>query len=304
VLQVLRSFGRQTRLRSIPIAFGASLAAALVRQVCLTYFEIRTPLLILHVAAVAFVSQYCGTVAGLIATAASVVLIRVQQAADLPDPVTFAVFAVLGTALSIFGGRRLRAEQALRKAHERIALKHEVARIGTFEWFVQENRVEWSPEMARILGIESADRRRTFEEWKSVIHPDDVAQTVWAVETAMRNRQPIDAACRIFRPDGSVLWLQARGRCDYDPAGRPIHMLGAAMDITELKRVEEERKILRGLLPTCAECKKIRDENGAWHAIETFITERSEARFSHGLCPGCSRAYMERLESDVSDSAG
>ena len=69
------------------------------------------------------------------------------------------------------------------------------------------------------------------------------------------------------------------------------------------KRMEEERarlvvelrdamaniKSLRGLLPICASCKKIRDDSGAWNRIEDYIKERSEARFTHGICPECAR---------------
>ena len=44
---------------------------------------------------------------------------------------------------------------------------------------------------------------------------------------------------------------------------------------------------LGGFLPICANCKKIRDESGAWVPIETFIRDRSDAEFSHGICPGC-----------------
>lgn len=46
-------------------------------------------------------------------------------------------------------------------------------------------------------------------------------------------------------------------------------------------------KHLEGILPVCAACKKIRDENGNWHAIESFISEKSDAKFSHGVCPEC-----------------
>lgn len=69
------------------------------------------------------------------------------------------------------------------------------------------------------------------------------------------------------------------------------------------KRMEEERarlvvelqealaniKSLRGLLPICATCKKIRDDSGDWNRIEDYIKERSEARFTHGICPECAR---------------
>lgn len=65
------------------------------------------------------------------------------------------------------------------------------------------------------------------------------------------------------------------------------------------RRVEEEMakaKILRGLLPICASCKKIRDDKGYWNQIESFIHTHSEAEFSHGICPECMvRLYPEYL---------
>lgn len=64
-------------------------------------------------------------------------------------------------------------------------------------------------------------------------------------------------------------------------------------------RVEQQRdelcsalakvKVLSGFLPICAHCKKIRDDNGSWSQIETYIQEHSGAMFSHGICPGCTR---------------
>jgi len=55
----------------------------------------------------------------------------------------------------------------------------------------------------------------------------------------------------------------------------------------ELRCAQMEISTLRGILPTCAHCKKIRDDEGTWHAIEAYISQRSEAQFSHGLCPDC-----------------
>lgn len=55
----------------------------------------------------------------------------------------------------------------------------------------------------------------------------------------------------------------------------------------ELKRAMAKVKTLEGLLPICAHCKKIRDEKGTWNQIELFIRDRSEAKFSHGICPTC-----------------
>jgi hypothetical protein len=54
-----------------------------------------------------------------------------------------------------------------------------------------------------------------------------------------------------------------------------------------LATTQEELKTLSGLLPICAHCKKIRDEKGQWKAIEAYISQHSEADFSHGVCESC-----------------
>ena len=48
-----------------------------------------------------------------------------------------------------------------------------------------------------------------------------------------------------------------------------------------------EIKVLRGFLPICSRCKKIRDDDGYWHSVEEYISEHSEIQFSHGLCKSC-----------------
>jgi len=65
----------------------------------------------------------------------------------------------------------------------------------------------------------------------------------------------------------------------------------------ELKEALDEIKTLRGILPICASCKKIRDDKGYWQQIESYISRHSEALFSHGICPECVR----KLYPDVAD---
>jgi two-component system, response regulator PdtaR len=73
-------------------------------------------------------------------------------------------------------------------------------------------------------------------------------------------------------------------------------------DLMELRRLNRalrlalaEVKELRGILPICASCKKIRDDKGYWQQIETYISDHSEAEFSHGICPACAEKLYPEL---------
>ncbi len=63
----------------------------------------------------------------------------------------------------------------------------------------------------------------------------------------------------------------------------------------DLKKALNEVKHLSGLLPICSLCKKIRDDNGYWEQIESYISDHSEALFSHGLCPECMRKLYPEI---------
>lgn len=64
--------------------------------------------------------------------------------------------------------------------------------------------------------------------------------------------------------------------------------------VREREKALEEVKILRGFLPICASCKKIRDHQGYWTQMEAYIRDHSEAEFSHGICPECvTKLYPE-----------
>ena len=66
--------------------------------------------------------------------------------------------------------------------------------------------------------------------------------------------------------------------------------------IVELREALSRVKTLSGLLPICAGCKKIRDDNGYWSQIESYISEHAEVEFSHGLCPACEKKAYEELD--------
>lgn len=98
-------------------------------------------------------------------------------------------------------------------------------------------------------------------------------------------------------------WVQTIKVPIFDATGAVTGIIGAVRNIEKRKKAEADReqliaelqnalakiKTLRGLLPICAACKRIRDDQGYWNQIEAFIRDHSEAEFSHGICPDCSR---------------
>ena len=69
--------------------------------------------------------------------------------------------------------------------------------------------------------------------------------------------------------------------------------------VSELQEALDRIEVLDGLLPICSACKKIRDKNGLWHQVESYIRDRSRAEFSHGICPECAQElYGEYMGRD------
>ncbi|MDA3835203.1 MAG: hypothetical protein PF495_17600 [Spirochaetales bacterium] len=64
----------------------------------------------------------------------------------------------------------------------------------------------------------------------------------------------------------------------------------------ELQNALNEIKTLKGIIPICSYCKKIRDDEGVWNRLEAYIHSHSDAEFSHGACPECYKKQMEALD--------
>ncbi|MBU0674312.1 MAG: response regulator [Proteobacteria bacterium] len=72
----------------------------------------------------------------------------------------------------------------------------------------------------------------------------------------------------------------------------------------ELQLALTELKTLRGIIPICMYCKQIRDDEGYWNQVEKYITEHSQAKFSHGICPTCFEEKFAELEQDTPKKPG
>jgi hypothetical protein len=67
----------------------------------------------------------------------------------------------------------------------------------------------------------------------------------------------------------------------------------------ELDKAQQQVKVLSGLLPICANCKNIRDDEGYWQSIEEYVTDHSQAEFTHSVCPACAKELYPELKLNI-----
>ncbi len=91
-------------------------------------------------------------------------------------------------------------------------------------------------------------------------------------------------------PEPIPLWEEAANRLGC------LAVIWVLVLLARSRRIaDRELRVLRGLLPICASCKRIRQAGNQWQSVEQYITEHSEAQFSHGLCPECYEHYRAQI---------
>ena len=155
------------------------------------------------------------------------------------------------------------------------------------------------PQIEDLLGW-SQDSWKTAEDWIMRMHREDRDETVNYCVTQSNNGIDHEADYRALTKDGGYVWIRD-----------VVHVIrnedcveslvGFMLDITDRKKIENEKielidslqnalieiKTLKGIIPICAYCHQIRNEEGAWNKLEEYISEHSDAAFSHGICPEC-----------------
>lgn len=156
------------------------------------------------------------------------------------------IVGVIGFSLDIT--ERQQAQGALRRASERLELAHQGAGIGAWDWDVATGRLEWTPELFDLFGIDPASAPASFEVWRSILHPEDLARAENRIQAALRAGGKLVNEYRVVRPDGAIRWIYALGRTICDETGRPARMIGICMDISDRKQAEEELRRTRDYL--------------------------------------------------------
>ena len=205
---------------------------------------------------------------------------------------------------------RKRMEAALQESERRLREAQKMAHLGFWLWDVKTGNVEWSEEVYKIFGLDPQeftphiDSILALSPW-----PEDHQRNRELIERAIEKHDQGSYEQKFLRPDQSIGYYYSTFQGHYDKNGNLLSLFGTVLDITERKRTEEESekliselqqallevRKLSGLLPMCASCKKIRNYKGYWEQLETYIQQRSEAEFSHGICPDC----MKKLYPEI-----
>ncbi len=130
---------------------------------------------------------------------------------------------------------RMLRERLLLQANEQLELAKKAAAAGIWDWDIESGRVEWSPEMYGMLGLDPRTTEASGDAFRSVIHPEDAAAVWESIDRDLRERNSHHTEFRIVKADGQVRWIGGMGCITYDNGHEPVRMTGICMDITDRK---------------------------------------------------------------------
>ena len=144
-----------------------------------------------------------------------------------------------------------RAHESLCQSQERLSLALEATAMGVWERNIQTDRVFWSRECYRILGLGSFGS--TFASFTELVHPEDLPRLMQALDQALANRSAFDSQFRVRRPNGQIVWLSSVGRAYYDRGRKPLRLIGTIQNITGRKHAEESMSLLNSAVEQSSE---------------------------------------------------
>jgi len=148
----------------------------------------------------------------------------------------------LEVALAAFSGdadlKERRLEDALRDALEELALAQHIGEMGSWSLQLSTGRVEWSPEMRHLIGVDEATAGAP-EDFLALIHPDDLAAAVGNMEKIFSRFLDNESEFRILR-DGEIRWIRSACVWQRDDSGAPVRLCGINQDVTRRHNLEAQ----------------------------------------------------------------
>ncbi|MCD6295434.1 MAG: PAS domain S-box protein, partial [Deltaproteobacteria bacterium] len=136
--------------------------------------------------------------------------------------------------------KQKQAEDKLLESEAGLSKAQQMVHIGNWNWNIVENKILWSDELYRIIGLSPQQFDATYEAYLQCIHPDDLEFFKNLTRKILRDKKPYTAEHRIVRPNGDVRTVQVLCEINVDTNGDPIDLFGTMQDITERKHKEEQ----------------------------------------------------------------
>jgi PAS domain S-box-containing protein len=130
-------------------------------------------------------------------------------------------------------------EAQLRSALDRLAIAHNAANMGTWDWNIHTGELNWSENIAPIHGINPEQFDGTLETWLKTIHPDDLPMVQANIQKAIEERSDYYVEFRTIWADGKEHWVSGQGKVIPGADGQPERMVGIGADIDRRRREEE-----------------------------------------------------------------
>jgi len=124
----------------------------------------------------------------------------------------------------------------------RLNLALEASHMAIWEWNIQTDTVAWSYNIAEIVGLKKNTTDYIFRDYINIIHPEDKEKVLASIKRAIETRNNLHNEHRVIFPDGSVRWIESRGKISVDRKGVAVKMTGTIQDITEKKLLESDRE--------------------------------------------------------------
>lgn len=205
-------------------------------------------------------------------------------------------------------------DEDLQLSEERLKMVLEGSQQGFWDWNIETGEVQRNERWAEMLGYTLKDFENTTDTWANLIHPED-RDAAWAsIVDHLEGRKNFHAMeYRMRARDGSYRWILDHAKIvKRDPDGRPLRMSGTHMDVTDRKKSENERdslirslrdalqeiRSLKGIIQICSYCHSVRNANGTWETLQTYLTSHSEAEVSHGICPDCLPGILRAIQKN------
>jgi PAS domain S-box-containing protein len=144
----------------------------------------------------------------------------------------------LSRAGSMSDAERITGELAQQRT--RLIEAQSIAQLGSWEWDVPTDTIDWSDELCRIYGLRPGHHPISFDDYLQRLHPDDRPWVKATLQASYASGEPFSFKHRIVRPDGSVRVLNALGEVIRGVDGQVRRMLGTGQDITERELMESE----------------------------------------------------------------